>query len=516
VTAIPQVSYSVTQNFVTGETQLHRYGKRLDLEKIAIDDYDKTTKGLKQEHKNVQHFISKLKTIAVENCHIRDLLKVSQSILQQCIKNSEEIDTETENCAQKNIVTLRFINEQLKLVCFEKRKYSPAIIRLAMMIKFYSSSGYRALRDSRFMILPSESTLYSYMVPKRDSGVNQQRLNELSQVAKDFPTEKREVSIVFDEMALQPNVNFDASGQMEGFATNKNCDNAQLATSMLCFMIQGLKLNFHEIVFFHPVHNLDSQFLQLCFLQAINLVMKSGFRPILAVCDNHTVNRKMYRNISRRTDDELMFNPVIVNPYNSSEKIILIHDSVHILKCLRNNWFRKPYWKQDDESQISWKLLDVLLEHEKEMPIRKAHNLSTKAVKPNNMEKQKVKLAYNVVSWPVRNALIFYCESNPELFPQSDVDATVGFMDASRTFFDILNINHIKKGPICSENSAKVEELKAVQTYFQTIQSSDILTKETFQALQQTISGSLEVINLLLQSDPGKVKVFTARLQFHK
>ncbi len=146
------------------------------------------------------------------------------------------------------------------------------------------------------------------------------------------------------------------------------------------------------------------------------------------------------------------------------------------------------------------------------MVIRKAHLLTQKAVKPNNMEKQKVKLAYNVVSWPIRNALIYYSESSPDVFPPTEVQPTVEFIDSCRRFFDILNINHVKKGPISSLESKKVQDLVSLSEYFENIFLSGILTKETHAALQQTISASIEVIKLLLSRGPHR-KVFTARFQ---
>ena len=79
-----------------------------------------------------------------------------------------------------------------------------------------------------------------------------------------------------------------------------------------------------------------------------------------------------------------------------------------------------------------------------------ANDICFSAVKPNNFEKQKVKLAFNAFSWPVRNALLYYSEENPEIFPPADVSLTVKFMDACREFFEILNVNHVKKGPIQS------------------------------------------------------------------
>jgi hypothetical protein len=131
-------------------------------------------------------------------------------------------------------------------------------------------------------------------------------------------------------------------------------------------------------------------------------------------------------------------------------------------------------------------------------------NFFLSAVKPNNMDKQKVRLAFNVFSWPVRNAIIFYSESHPSLFPPTDVKATIQFMDASRDFFEILNINHVKKGPIKSLNSKKVQNLASIKEYFTSVFNTGILSKETYSALQQTISASIRVIGMLLSSKPGK------------
>lgn len=235
--------------------------------------------------KNIKNFIKKLKLVSIENCSLRDLLKWSQSIVQQCIEKFQleegEADEEwrkLDGLSTMSITTLKFVNEQLKLVAFEKKKFSPAVIRLSMLMKFHSSSRYRAVRESGFLILPYETTLSSYTVPKRECGINDGRLIELCQVAESLLPTKREVSVIFDEMALQPNANFDASGKIEGFAINQK-DSAPLATSMLCFMIQGLKENFHDVVSFHP----DADFLKASLYQVLFVIMKAGFEPVMTV-----------------------------------------------------------------------------------------------------------------------------------------------------------------------------------------------------------------------------------------
>ena len=141
-----------------------------------------------------------------------------------------------------------------------------------------------------------------------------------------------------------------------------------------------------------------------------------------------------------------------------------------------------------------------------------ANDICFSAVKPNNFEKQKVKLAFNAFSWPVRNALLYYSEENPEIFPPADVSLTVKFMDACREFFEILNVNHVKKGPIQSENSPKVKQLQILSSYFKDVSAFGILTKDTSTALQLTISASISVIKLLLSARPNSV-IMTAYFQ---
>ena len=46
------------------------------------------------------------------------------------------------------------------------------------------------------------------------------------------------------------------------------------------------------------------------------------------------MNRKMFMSLSGF--DHLM--PYIINPVSNIDTIFILFDSVHILKCIRNNW----------------------------------------------------------------------------------------------------------------------------------------------------------------------------------
>ena len=90
ITALPQVSYMLTIFKESGKTTLHRHGQELHMAKIAFEDYNSQTQTLKKQEKNVLNFITKLKKIAVENCTLKDLLKITQAVIHECIEKCEE------------------------------------------------------------------------------------------------------------------------------------------------------------------------------------------------------------------------------------------------------------------------------------------------------------------------------------------------------------------------------------------------------------------------------------------
>ena len=69
-------------------------------------------------------------------------------------------------------------------------------------------------------------------------------------------------------------------------------------------------------------------------LQVITNVTNSGFRIVSIISDINIVNRKSFMLISG--SDTLR--PYIINPVKPSQKIFILFDTVHLLKCVRNKW----------------------------------------------------------------------------------------------------------------------------------------------------------------------------------
>ena len=135
-----------------------------------------------------------------------------------------------------------------------------------------------------------------------------------------------------DEIHIKSKLSYQ-SGKLIGTADNND---QKSATRIQCFMISSgffLQKN-KDVVSLIPVEKMKSQDLCKMTLDVIHNVTKAAFTIVSIISDNNIVNRKMFLLLSGT--DHLV--PYFINPYKTSNKIFLLFDTVHILKCLRNNW----------------------------------------------------------------------------------------------------------------------------------------------------------------------------------
>ena len=98
-------------------------------------------------------------------------------------------------------------------------------------------------------------------------------------------------------------------------------------------MISSITSKNKDVISLTPVQNMSSVELSRLMLQVTN-VTNSGFRIVSIISDNNVVNRNSVMLISG--SDTLR--PYIMNPEKPSKKIFILFDTVHLLKCVRNNW----------------------------------------------------------------------------------------------------------------------------------------------------------------------------------
>ena len=108
----------------------------------------------------------------------------------------------------------------------------------------------------------------------------------------------------------------------------------QQANWIQTFMIISILSPNNDVVSLVPVQTAHD--LYTITLEVIKYVTAS-YTIVAIISDNNIINWKMFIELSG--SDSLV--PYIVNPVNQIDRIYLLFDTVHLLKCIRNNWINQ-------------------------------------------------------------------------------------------------------------------------------------------------------------------------------
>ena len=129
------------------------------------------------------------------------------------------------------------------------------------------------------------------------------------------------------------------------------------------------------------------------------VVQKADYLVVSIITDGNRINNKLFKLLSgiAHKNELPLFIPYVVG---STRKIFLLFDSVHILKCVRNNWinlknYRKTLIFPEIDSlgnmvQASFVDLEVIHNLEMSKILKKALQLTWKALHPHSLERQNV------------------------------------------------------------------------------------------------------------------------------
>ena len=225
--------------------------------------------------------------------------------------------------------TCNFSAEQIRLLttAAKGRRYSIDMLIYAFNLYHKSPACYEEVR--KVLCLPSKHLIRDISSNIRvDSGNICQKYLK-SKAALLQPNELK-VNIQLDEIHIKSNVAYQ-NGKLIGYAENQS---VKSANRIQCFMLSSILSNNRDVVSLVPVQQMTSSYLCDLTKQVITNVTNAGYTVISIISDNNVVNRKMFMSLSGF--DHLM--PYIINPVNNIDKIFILFDSVHILKCIRNNW----------------------------------------------------------------------------------------------------------------------------------------------------------------------------------
>ena len=406
---------------------------------------------------------------------------------------------------------LQFITEQFSLIFAKQRRYSVDTIKSAFNLMCVSRAAYELVR-STVLILPHMSYLkqLTCVLSGGCDGSEVSHMSYLHSKARALKEHERYVMLLLDEIHVKAGVCY-KGGSLSGMATNIS---AEEATSVQAFMISSLLSSNKDVVALVPVKNLTAAFLKEYMLKVLVMLEKVGFKVFCLISDNNRVNRNMFAELC---GGELKTS--IPHPVCENRMLFFLFDSVHLLKCIRNNWlgqtdgdktFLFPDFDSPDELfKASLSHLRLLHEEEKGKIVKTAPSLTYKALYPTNIERQNVNLVLKLFNEKVVTAIGHYGSEK-----SVDCSGTQIFISLILKLWKILNVKSTSKGihkrdeaakPIISMDDDRVKYIISFIHWLNKWESlnqkprAGRLTNETMFALKHTLCSFIDMFSYLFQ-----------------
>ena len=357
-----------------------------------------------------------------------------------------------EECARK----LSFLLEQLNLVFTSphQRRYSKHLLILATLWKTTSRSLYNCILQDKVLTLPSTRRLSQLTEAiSIDTGMSNSSLAYLAARFSKLREDEKMVTLMIDEVYSAQRVEY-SNGKFSGTIGDVP------SKTILCFMISSAKSKYKDMVSLCPIDALDAKLLHSLFLQALLGLEKVGFHVLAISVDNLSVNRKFYHTLAQG-----QLKPWIPHPTKVNARLYLLFDTVHIFKCIYNNFVEKgrfllPGFDDSDEFSANMEEVKALYDEEMGQPARMGHKLSHKVLSPSNIDKSNVQLG---------NSL--FHESTIAGLKYNGFQDTAKFLELIRTWWNVVNTKTTSLG---------VRKMDETRKPIKTVQSDAILFLDMF------------------------------------
>lgn len=131
--------------------------------------------------------------------------------------------------------------------------------------------------------------------------------------------------------------------------------------------------------------------------EVIIILEDCGLHVVAVITDNNSINRKVMSLFAESNHLEIVY----PHPADPQKPLFHIVDTVHLLKCIRNNWINQknsdkclyyPHFDCYDEENkrlegASFTTLRKLHEAEENSVVKIAYGLTYKALNPSNLER---------------------------------------------------------------------------------------------------------------------------------
>jgi hypothetical protein len=323
------------------------------------------------------------------------------------------------SCEDSIAIKVDSLIEQFRLMHSkkERHRYYPHFLIFCSILYSISPQAYKFFRNSDHIILPDKRTIQrlcsSHQIYPRREQDDSNFLSYTKQKFAHLSNTDRTVSLMLDEIHIKPYIDYKGDNVV-GTAYNS----IEIATTAHVFMIQSLLSNHKDVVHIMPVKKIDAEQLFNFIKKVIMGLHNIGFEVICLVSDNNAINHKVMTFFS--TPPKLSI--VYPHPACSSKPLFYINDSVHIFKCIRNNWINQKDYLQsihfpifdklDEFEVVSFTSIKKLHSIECRDLVKYSYGLTSKSLNPSTFERQNVKLVLNVFNSNVCQGLLTYGEQN--------------------------------------------------------------------------------------------------------
>ena len=387
--------------------------------------------------------------------------------------------------------------------------YSANLLRHALMVRYTSLSVYKMLRKD--YKLPSLSLLKKLVSGKIDPINSVKILKENGSISED-------VILLFDEMYLQKCEEY-AGGETIGAD-----ENGQLYKGVVCFMVIGLKDNVPYVINSIPENEISGQMLKREILNCVKFLHENGFNVRGVVSDDHSSNVSAYKEFLHEQGKNSNDLYITID----GKKLYLFHDSVHLIKNIRNNLLNRRRFifpsftftnlfddVRVDDGEISWKIFHDVYEKDENLQanMKAAPKLTKNVLHPGSC-KQSVPVALAIFD-PSTSAAI------KKYFPGQT--QTANFLTLINTWWTISNSKRPTNTSFQLGDAARIGDrkpgfLRAMANWIEQwdamkIQNAEkfTLSAQTSSALRRTLRCHAALIEDLLSE--GYDFVLTARFE---
>jgi len=441
----PQVA-TPRKNWLKSKTSNNNLTKSQSLQKI---------KQLKTYSQSLEEEVSRLRReikqtirqdgVALSESECADMTSLMDA--NECEVNKSYPD---ENCYQR-----LFWEQQRKRASLKdsrSMRWHPAIIKWCLYLKSKSSTTYDTLRNSGFIQLPSERTLFDYTnLTTKGTGFQIDVVEALMDETSNNKGHQRIVGLLQDEIRIKSDLVYDRhSGELIGFIDLgdvgndllqiqqvKKKESKSLARYVLVLMVRGISTNLKFPLAHFSTNGVTSDQLFSILWQGVEILeCDVGLEVLFITSDGASPNRRFIHLHKTCAGTVYKAN----NVYSSEPRdIFFVSDAPHLIKtarnCFSNSFAHKKsrkMWK--DGRDISWMhILDLYLDHCSGL-YRICPKLTREHVNVTAFGAMKVRYAAQVLSSSVANAL--------ELFYDDRVTETVLFIRHMDRFFDCLNVHN--------------------------------------------------------------------------